>query len=229
MKIIPAILPKNFEDLKQKISQVQGEVSMVQIDFCDGTFSRTVTWPFGPRDDHSLNAILNEEEGLPYWQNVNFEFDLMVRDAVENFDTYIKIGPSSVVFHLMKDQNIEEFSGFLEGIDFYIRENLKIGIAIGTSDDIEQLRSLISHVDFIQCMGVEKIGQQGAEFDERVLSQMKKLKELFPNIEISVDGAVNSVTAESLVDAGADRLVVGSAIFNVIDPIEAIREFEALE
>lgn len=228
MKIIPAILPKNFDDLKQKISQVRGEVSTVQIDFCDGTFSRTVTWPFGTRDEYSLSKILEEEDGLPYWQDVNFEFDLMVRDAIQNFDMYLKIGPSSVVFHLLKDQDVSEFAEFLEGVDLYTRENLKIGIAVGTTDDIERLRSLIPHVDFVQCMGIEEIGQQGAEFDERVLSQIKKLKETFPNIEISVDGAVNSYTAQSLVDAGVDRLVIGSAIFNVIDPIEAIREFEAL-
>lgn len=229
MKIIPAILPKNIDDLKQKIAMVRNEVSMIQIDLCDGTFSRTVTWPFGTRDGYGLSKILEEEDGLPFWQDVSFEFDLMVRDAVQNFDMYIKMGPSSIVFHLTKDQNISEFAEFLEGIDLYTRENLKIGIAIGTTDDIEQLRPLIPHVDFVQCMGIEEIGQQGADFDPQVLEQIKKLKEMFPNIEISVDGAVNSYTAQTLVDAGVDRLVIGSAIFNVIDPIEAIREFEALK
>lgn len=228
MQIAPAILPKNFDDLKQKISQVKGEVSLIQIDFCDGTFSRTVTWPFGARDGRALSMILEEEEGLPYWQDVNFEFDLMVRDAVSNFDMYMKIGPSSIVFHLQKNDDVNAFAEFLEGIDLYTRENIKIGIAIETTDDIERLKILVPHVDFVQCMGIEHIGSQGEDFDERVLSQIKKLKEMFPGIEISVDGAVNSYTAQTLVDAGVDRLVIGSAIFNVIDPIEAIREFEGL-
>lgn len=228
IKIIPAIMPKNFEDLKQKIALVRDAVSLVQIDFCDGTFSKTVTWPFNPSDKKSLYTILEEESGFPYWQDVNFEFDLMVRDGINNFDTYLQMGPSSIVFHLIKDQSLEEFAEFLEGIDLYVRENTKIGIAIQTSFNVEKLSVVIPHVDFVQCMGIENIGYQEQEFDERVLMQIKKLKELFPNIEISVDGSVNEETAQLLVDAGVERLVIGSAIFGAMDPIGAIREFESI-
>lgn len=245
MKITPAILPKTHEDLKQKISAVLGAVDMVQIDMCDGTFSDTITWPFYAKikkkgseadeeddglfgiDQHA-QAILDEQEGLPYWEKMNFEFDLMVSDGIKHFDSYLKMGPTSIVFHLKKDDDKAQFSEFLEAIDIYTREQTKIGIAIETTDTIADFSSIISHVDFVQCMGIETIGYQAQPFDERVLEQIQTLRQMFPDIDISVDGGVNFDTAEELIAAGVTRLVIGSAIYNTMDPGEAIKEFESL-
>lgn len=226
--IIPAIMPRNIEDLKQKIASVIGAVDTVQIDFCDGSFSKTITWPFRDGDTASLNAILNEDEGMPYWQEMNFEFDLMVADAVEYFDKYIHMGPTRIVFHLSKGTDLQKFAEFLEGIDPYIRENTKMGVAVETRDSVEDFKGLLPHVDFVQCMGIEHIGFQGQEFDERVLEQIRAILDIIPDMEISVDGGVSLDTAPHLVEAGATRLVAGSAIFNSLDPIGTIREMEEL-
>ena len=48
-EIIPAILPKNYEDLKNKIALVRGIIPIVQIDICDGVFVETASWPFSSR------------------------------------------------------------------------------------------------------------------------------------------------------------------------------------
>ena len=82
--IIPAILPKNYEDLKNKIALVRGIVSVVQIDICDGIFVPSKSWPFttGGFDDDNFFKIINEQEGMPFWEDVDFELDLMVTDAV---------------------------------------------------------------------------------------------------------------------------------------------------
>ena len=45
-EIIPAILPKNYEDLKNEIALVRGVVPLVQVDICDGIFVKNKTWPF---------------------------------------------------------------------------------------------------------------------------------------------------------------------------------------
>ncbi|HEV7702571.1 MAG TPA: hypothetical protein VGO63_03990, partial [Candidatus Paceibacterota bacterium] len=50
-EIIPAILPKNYADLKNKISLVRGFVPLVQVDICDGVFVKSTTWPFFARGD----------------------------------------------------------------------------------------------------------------------------------------------------------------------------------
>jgi len=230
IEIIPAILPKNYEDMKNHIALVRGVVPIVQIDICDGIFVKNTTWPFstGGNEDYNLQNILNEREGMPFWEDIDFELDLMVSDAVTNFDIYSKLGPKRIVFHLEAIGEIEDFKDFLEGIDLYIRDSIEIGVAINTTTKVEEIFPLVNSVDFIQCMGIEHIGFQGQVFDERVLSQIKTLKEKYSDIIISVDGAVDLNTAKELIDAGASRLVVGSAIFNTSDIIDSIESFTRL-
>jgi ribulose-phosphate 3-epimerase len=229
-EIIPAILPKNYEDLKNKIALVRGASSLVQIDICDGVFVSSQTWPYstGGASDYNFQRILNEEEGMPFWEDIDFELDLMVSDAVENFDIYTKLGAKRIVFHIGAVGNLEEFKNFLEGIDIYIRESLEIGVALGINMSLEHISPIISNVDFVQCMGIEKVGYQGQDFNERVIENIKMLRESFPNVTISVDGGVDFDNASLLLDAGADRLIIGSAIFNTDDIIGTIEEFRNL-
>ena len=231
-EIIPAILPKNYEDMKNKIALVRGVVPIVQIDLCDGIFVNNRTWPFstGGNEDYNLQNILNEKEGMPFWEDIDFELDLMVADAVENFDIYTKLGAKRIIFHIEADEiqrDLTGFKDFIEGIDVYIRDTIEIGVAINSTTPIELIFPIVNSVDFVQCMGIEHIGFQGQDFDERVLEQIKILKEKFSDIVISVDGGVTLKTAPELIDAGASRLVAGSAIFqqnDIIDTVERFRE-----
>jgi len=63
-EIIPAVLPKDFTELEDKVSLVQGSVKTVQIDVCDGQFTPLATWPYKKTDD-SFTKIVAQEEGLP--------------------------------------------------------------------------------------------------------------------------------------------------------------------
>lgn len=226
IEIIPAILPKNYEEMKNKIALVRGVVPLVQIDICDGIFVKNKTWPFsnGGANDYNFQNILNEKEGMPFWQDIDFELDLMVSDAVENFDIYTKLGPKRVIFHIEAVGEIEEFKNFVEGIDVYVRDSIEIGIAINSTTPVEKIFGIINSIDFVQCMGIEHIGYQAQDFDERVLEQIKALKEKFSDLIISVDGGVTLATAPALRSAGATRLVAGSAIFNSSDIIDSIEE-----
>jgi len=71
-----------------------------------GIFVKNLTWPFlsksaeaGPSQvedadlDIHFKKILNEQEGMPFWEDIDYELDLMVTDAVQNFDIYTKLGP----------------------------------------------------------------------------------------------------------------------------------------
>ncbi len=239
-EIIPAILPKNYEDLKNKIALVKGFVPMVQIDICDGAFVKSLTWPFAvpseegvaesDLDTHFLN-ILHEQEGLPFWEDIEFELDLMVSDAVQNFDIYTKLGPKRMIFHFEAQEiqnDVEEFNHFLEGIDMYIRDSIEFGLAVNPNTDLEKYTKILNNVDFVQLMGIDEIGYQGQVFNQKVIDNIKKLREQFSSLVISVDGGVNLEIGGLLVDAGVDRLVVGSAIFNTSDIIDSIENFKNL-
>jgi ribulose-phosphate 3-epimerase len=228
--IVPAILEKDLKEIKNKLAILCGRTKTVQIDFCDGVFVPSTTWPFasGGTEDADFRKIINEEEGMPYWQDFDFEFDMMVTDATENFDIYMKLGPKRIIFHLAAQKNLQEFEEFLEGIDPYVRDNVEIGIAILPSADLATVTRIANRVDFIQCMGIDKVGFQGQNFNEVVLENIKFLKKSLPGLVIAVDGSVNLDTAIPLLDAGADRLGIGSALWKAPDPIGALEKFQSL-
>lgn len=226
-EITPAILVKDFNELNEKLAKFVNITKMVQIDICDGKFVPSVSWPMHQSDQESVEKILDEEEGMPYWEQLDFEFDLMVLNAHKQFDFFSRLGAKRIIFHLEAETETD-FKEFLESLDPYFKDNIDIGIAINTTTDINKLDPFINYVDFVQCMGIEKIGFQGESFDERVLKQIKDLRFKYPELKISIDGAVNENTAPALVKAGANRLVIGSALLQSYDIREAIKNFEVL-
>jgi ribulose-phosphate 3-epimerase len=231
-EIIPAILEKNFNEIKNKLTALREQAKCVHIDMCDGIAVPNQTWPFtgGGSEDYDFRKIMNEEEGMPFWEEFDFEFDLMVADAVENFDLYMKLGPKRLIFHPEIGGNIEEFEHFLEGLDMYIRDNVEIGVAFKPSDDLAIVSKLSHKADFLHCMGSDKIGFQGegVAFTEKALENIKFLKKNLPGVIISVDIGINLENAESILNAGADRLTVGSSIWKSSDPIGTLEKFKGL-
>ena len=226
-EITPAVLVKDFSELNEKLAKFVNITKMVQIDICDGRFVESTSWPMQASDKGSVERILDEEEGMPFWEDLDFEFDLMVLNAHKQFDFFARLGAKKIIFHLEAETE-ESFKEFLESLDPYYKDNVDIGIAINTTTDIEKLDQFINHIDFVQCMGIEHIGFQGEPFDEKVLKQIENLRSKYPELQISVDGAVNENTAPALLKAGANRLVMGSALLQSYDIRETIREFEKL-
>lgn len=226
-EITPAILVKDFNELNEKLAKFVNITNIVQIDICDGGFVANTSWPMHQRDRENIQAVLDEEQGLPFWEQLDFEFDLMIINAHKQFDFFTRLGPKRIIFHLEAETEVD-FKEFLESLDPYIKDNIEIGLAINTTTIIEKLDQFINYVDFIQCMGVERIGFQGEPFDEKVLAQIKNIKAKYPEVKISIDGSVNERTAPLLLEAGADRLVIGSALLGSYDIGETIKEFELL-
>lgn len=229
-EIIPAILEKNLNEIKNKLTFLRERAKVVHLDFCDGRFVPNQTWPFtsGGFADYDFEKILNEEEGLPFWEEFDFEFDLMVADAIANFDIYMKLGPKRIIFHPRGEKDIKEFQHFLEGLDMYVRDNVEIGMAFRPSDDLNVVARMANNVDFLHCMGSDKVGFQGEPFSEQALANIKFLKKNIAGIVISVDIGVNLNNAEEILKAGADRLCVGSAIWKSGDPIGTLQNFQSL-
>lgn len=230
MEIIPAIMPENFIDMRQKMGQVLGAVPVIQLDIMDGRFVRERTFPYNSGDEVDMAILESEDGGMPYWQDIDVELDLMVRNAHQSFDRFMAFAPKRIIYHIeaeaTNEKEMEEFKEYLEAIDMYTRESVEFGLAINNDTPIENIYPLVPFVSFIQCMGIASIGYQGEAFDERVINRVKNLKEKFPDIDISVDGSVNEDTIERLIDAGVDRFVIGSAIFSDMDPRGKINEFK---
>lgn len=218
IQIIPAILPTDFEDLRTRLAQVRKLAPFVQVDICDGEFVPSVTWPYG--DPGSFAKILSEDEGFPFWEDFQFEFDLMVARPEEVVQDWIDAGASRIIIHNKSTEKLGEILDQLE------RSFVESGVALQIDEDPKVLAPYIEKIDFIQCMGIARIGHQAEPFDEKVVHKIKEVRALFPDIIISVDGGVNFDTAEILGKAGANRLVSGSAIFNTSNPEKAIESLK---
>ncbi len=230
-EIIASVLPfESYHKLKEKVGSLRGILDVIQIDFCDGVFVPSKTWPFTTNgfDEFEFQKIINEEQGMPYWEEFDFEFDLMVKNAIENFDLYTKLGPKRIIFHLESMENLDEFKDFLEGMDTYVRDMIEIGIAFKPSMSLETVYNFVNLVDFVQCMGNDKIGFGGVSLDEKVYERTKTLRAKYPDLPIEIDIGVNEQTAPLLVQAGATRLITGSLLFNSDDKVGLLNRLRNL-
>jgi ribulose-phosphate 3-epimerase len=220
IEIIPAILPKDFAEVEEKVGLVRGFVKTVQIDVCDGQFVPSATWPYR-KDDDTFKKLLTEAEGLPGWQDLNFEIDMMVNKPEERVDDWVSAGATRIIIHVEAKGDVMAAVEKLEG-------RVEIALAINIDTPTSDLEPFKGKISAIQCMGIDHIGFQGQSFDSKVIEKVKEVRSAFPEIIISVDGGVSLETAPKLIEAGVNRLVVGSAIFNSDNAIDAVQEFKRL-
>jgi ribulose-phosphate 3-epimerase len=209
--IIPAIMPNNFEDIEHDVAIVKKYVDFVQLDLMDGNYVSEKTWPFHYGTDYDLEDLKKETTSFPYWEDINYELDLMIARPEETLDTWLSIGAARIIFHYASVHDWEK----IRNIEIGVRNFVKIGIAITIHDNIDDVCKLIDEgiFDFIQIMGIDQIGYQGEPFEESSLGYIKKLHNRYPDMIISIDGAVSLDTISLLHHAGATRFVSGSAVY----------------
>lgn len=225
IEIIPAILPKDFFEIEEKIGLVKDLVDFVQIDICDGSFVPNMTWPY-VGDKGEFEKIIHEDEGMPGWQDLDFEIDLMVNNPEKVIDDWVTVGASRVVLHAESKGDVGKAIEMLKG-------RVETGMALNVDTPIDVIGDpkfgvKEGSLQFIQLMGIDHVGFQGQEFDAKVIDKIKQVKKMCPDYPVSIDGGVSLDNAKRLIDAGADRLVVGSAIFGSGDVKEAVGGFDRI-
>lgn len=224
-EIIPAIIPKNFEDLEEKMSNVLKLVPIVQVDVLDGSLVPARSWPYQSQSkrDTFFDGIIKEEQGFPFWRELEFEAHLMVREPERIIDDWITAGASRIIIQL---EGASDFQKSLEAI----AGRVTFGVAIALDTPNEILASVAESISVIQCMGwnFSELGFQGRPFDERIIDRVRQLRQRYPKHIISVDGGVNLENAPKLLSAGADRLVVGSALWQGDALRENLAKFKKL-
>jgi len=221
MEIIPAILPKNFKEVEEKIELLNGLTKKVQVDICDGKFVPTITWPYW-KEDENFQAILKEERGMPEWEKFDYEFDLMIKDpSADDARKWLSAGAERIILHIESSADLDPVIGVLDGL-------VQIGIAINTTTDISKLNKYIERIQYIQIMGIRKAGFQRQKFELATIDKVKEVKKAFPDLPIQIDGGVTLDIAQLLKEAGADRVVSGSAIFDSIDIVDTLEQFKRI-
>jgi ribulose-phosphate 3-epimerase len=221
IQVVPTIIPENYADILGKVSRVKGIVPRVQIDVADGTYAPSKTWPYNGDESH-LKEILAQTEGLPYWDEMDYEVDLLINEPERAIDTWIQVGIAAAIVHVESTQKLDEIIKKLKDVD------CEIGLGIKPSTPNEELYRYIGTVDFVQCMGSDEIGFAGVSLDERVYDKIKSLRAQFPELPIAVDIGVDDETAPLLVEAGATKLASGSLIFGSEDIRDTVTYLQGL-
>ncbi|PJE74347.1 MAG: hypothetical protein COV01_02515 [Candidatus Taylorbacteria bacterium CG10_big_fil_rev_8_21_14_0_10_41_48] len=229
-EIVPAILTNSFREIRDDLDMVAGRVHAVQIDVCDGGYVPTKTWPYSTgKGDIDFDALVGQEVGLPHWEEIDFEFDLMVRNVYEKIPDFVAIGATSIVIHResVNDDEIEKIlADYGKDSDALSDFGIALGLAYPPDTTVvDDVAKHIDSIDFVQVMGIRKVGFQGQIFLPSAIDTVRALRERFPKLIISVDGGVSTENARDLIDAGADKLIIGSAIFNEHDSLDALNDF----
>ena len=207
-QVIPAIIAKDFEELKDKIKQIEPFVEWAQLDVMDGKFVDNATWN-NPSDLKKLKT------------NLKLEAHLMVEKPEEVIDNWIKSGVKRIIIHYEATKKLDKIIKKIQDA------GLEASIAINPETSANELSPFlnVSSILSVLIMTVRP-GRGGQEFIEATLGKIRALRERDENVKIEVDGGINLETAQKVVRAGADILAVGSAIFKSEDIKKSIEELE---
>lgn len=214
--IIPAILPASKEELFQKLHQLRGIASEVQIDVIDGIFASTArpSWPY-TADSHD---VPDQDELIPHLGAIRFEVDLMVREPEAVIGAWIRAGADRVTVHAESTRELRSLVDTMRTVYGHDKDFapglFSFGLAIGIATDISLIEPYLAECDYVQFMGIASIGKQGEPFDTAVLPKISAFHRKYPAVQIQVDGGVSAERIPALMRAGVSRLVVGSALWN---------------
>ncbi|MBU1289739.1 ribulose-phosphate 3-epimerase [Patescibacteria group bacterium] len=209
IQVIPAIIAKDFEELKDKIKQIEPFVEWAQLDVMDGKFVDNITWNH-PSDLKKLKT------------NLKLEAHLMVEKPEDVIDSWIKSGVKRIIIHYEATKKLGEVIKKIQDA------GLEASIAINPETSANELSPFlnVSSILSVLIMTVRP-GRGGQEFIEATLGKIRALRERDENVKIEVDGGINLETAQKVVRAGADILAVGSAIFKSEDIKKSIEELKS--
>ena len=221
MEIIPAILPRTFSEIEDKIKSIKGFADLVQIDICDGKFVPNTTWPY-IKIDQNFEAILHEERGMPEWEKIDYEFDLMIENpTADDARKWLSAGAERVILHYESSEDLSPVISILSGL-------VEIGLAVDIKTNIEKIKKYADKIQYIQCMGIKKVGFQKQKFDPKVVDKIREIKNTFPNLKVQVDGGVTLENASVLKHAGVDSVAVGSALFEADNIVDTYKKFKKI-
>ena len=216
-EIIPVILAKDFGELKEKIELVASCAKTVQLDVMDGVFVNNKTWN-APEDLEKIESDVALEAHLmveaPHRVLNRWLASPKVSRIILHWEALEKIHNHELLPYETQVDDKFPISNLSREIH---RHNKQFGVALNPKTPIEVLDHFIKEIDLVLLMSVNP-GFSGQEFMEEVIPKIVALRQRHPNVKIEVDGGVSLENILKLAEAGADFLVMGSAIFSSKEP-----------
>ncbi|MCH6266053.1 ribulose-phosphate 3-epimerase [Neobacillus citreus] len=215
IKIAPSILSANFARLGDEIKDVEkGGADYIHVDVMDGHFVPNIT--IGPLIVEAIRPVTK----LP------LDVHLMIENPERYIGAFVKAGADIITVHV-------EACTHLHSVIHQIKSaGIKAGVVLNPHTPVSLIQHILEDIDLVLLMTVNP-GFGGQSFIHSVLPKIRQVARMVGeknlDVEIEVDGGVNAETAKLCIEAGANVLVAGSAIYNQSDRGKAIREIRNAE
>lgn len=207
--ISPSLLSADFGNLQRDLEMMnQSECDWYHLDVMDGVFVPNISF------------------GFPVMQ-------AMAKHAAKPLDVHLMIERPEKFIKEVKNLNAKVMNVHYEACTHLHRvvqqiknEGMMAGVTLNPHTPVSLLEDIIGDLDLVMLMSVNP-GFGGQKFIEHSVEKTQRLRELIDRTGshalIEIDGGVNRETGKRLVEAGADVLVAGSAVFKAADPVEEVR------
>jgi ribulose-phosphate 3-epimerase len=210
ISIAPSILSADLFRLGEEIKQVEeAGADWLHVDIMDGHFVPNLS--FGP----SLVSSLNGKTNLP------LDVHLMVEKPLLFVEPFAKAGADLLTVHIEAKDDLSQTFKQIKSL------GVKVGLSIKPDTDPELITPWLGELDLILVMSVYP-GFGGQSFLPHSEKQIRQVRDIInrsgKSIWLEVDGGINIQTAPLAIQAGADALVAGNAIFKAADPVLALKQ-----
>lgn len=210
--VAPSILAADFGNLAKDIEMVnQSQAEWFHLDVMDGVFVPNISY------------------GMPIIEKINsltdkvLDVHLMIVDPDRYITAFKEVGADILTVHY------EACTHLHRTIQAIKAEGMKAGVALNPHTPVSVLEDVINDLDLVLIMSVNP-GFGGQKFIENTYGKVKKLKKMITDAKadviIEIDGGVSTANATLLVEAGADALVAGSAVFKAENPTAYIEQLK---
>ena len=210
IRIAPSILSANFAALGEEIRKVEeAGAHMLHVDVMDGHFVPNIT--IGPPVVRSVRKTTR----LP------LDVHLMISDPDKYIPAFIEAGSDMLTVHAEATVHLDRTLNFIRS------QNAGVGVSINPATPLSAVHHVLGLVDMLLIMSVNP-GFGGQPFIPYTVHKIRQARQIIEDhhyrCAIEVDGGIDIDTLPEVVQAGAEVLVAGSAIFHAPDPARKVKE-----
>ena len=207
IQIAPSMLAADFLHLEKDVELVNNHADLFHLDIMDGVFVPNISFGF---------PVV---EAIAKIATKPLDTHLMIVEPEKYVERFVKAGSAMVSFHVNATKDPDAVLTQIRNL------GAKAGLVINPDLPVESLFPYLKNCDFVMLMSVFA-GFGGQKFIEETYDRVRALKDEIKaqglDIPIEVDGGVSAANAAQLVEAGAEILVAGSAVFKAEDPSAVI-------